>query len=122
MASQEALRVREGGGTLDAMESRVSALETHMVYVRKDLDEIKESLKVLPTLATKADITYWKIQWTVMEDSVDGAFGRSLCHSGFEHHRRTGLAGNPGGATVATYDRARRARCRLHSYAAARCH
>lgn len=48
------------------MESRVSALETHMVYVRKDLDEIKESLKVLPTLATKADITYWKIQWTAL--------------------------------------------------------
>jgi hypothetical protein len=66
MASPEALHVRGGGGTLDAMESRVSALETHMVYVRKDLDEIKESLKVLPTLATKADITYWKIQWTAL--------------------------------------------------------
>jgi len=48
------------------MEGRVSALETHMVYVRKDLEEIKESLKVLPTLATKADITSWKIQWTAL--------------------------------------------------------
>jgi len=48
------------------MESRVSALETHMVYIRKDLDEIKESLKVLPTLATKADIAHWKIQWTAL--------------------------------------------------------
>jgi hypothetical protein len=60
------LHVGKVSGTLDGMESRVSALETHMVYVRKDLDEIKASLRVLPTLATKADITYWTIQWTAL--------------------------------------------------------
>ena len=63
---QRRWHVRGGGGTWDAMESRVSALETHMVYVRKDLDKIKEWLTVLPTLATKADIAHWKIQWTAL--------------------------------------------------------
>lgn len=38
------------------MEERITRLETHMEYVRRDFAEIKDSLKVLPTLATKRDL------------------------------------------------------------------
>lgn len=34
-----------------------------MEYVRKDMDEIRDALKVLPTLATKKDLEGWRWQW-----------------------------------------------------------
>ncbi len=53
----------EGGGTSDGMEERVARLETHFEYVRKDLDEIKTSLKKLDSLPTKQDLDSWRWQW-----------------------------------------------------------
>ena len=46
-----------------SLEGRVVALETHMEYVRRDLAEIKETLKLLPQLATRADLNTWRWQW-----------------------------------------------------------
>ena len=58
----------------DDMDRRVTRLETHMEYIRRDLDEIKDALKeirgtlgdvlkVLPTLPTKRDLDLWRWQW-----------------------------------------------------------
>lgn len=52
-----------GGGTYDGMEGRVSSLETHMTYIRKDLDGISRQLEVLATLPTKRDLESWRIEW-----------------------------------------------------------
>lgn len=66
-----------GGGTYPPMETRVTRLETHMEYVRRDLDELKvgqtalagkldaigDKLNLLPT---KADLWTWKWQWTAI--------------------------------------------------------
>lgn len=54
---QPVLKPDGGGGTSDGMEERVTRLETHFEYVRKDLDEIKTSLKKLDDLPTKRDLT-----------------------------------------------------------------
>jgi hypothetical protein len=68
------LSTGDGGGTYGGMEMRVTRLETHFEYVRRDLDEIKggqaqiqsdlqsvvASLKNLPT---KNDLWSWKLQW-----------------------------------------------------------
>lgn len=59
----EGLQHGGGGGTSDGMEARVTRLETHMEYVRRDLDEIKSLLRVLPELATKRDLETWRWQW-----------------------------------------------------------
>ena len=52
-----------------AMHGRVSALETHMEYVRRDLDDIKADLKEvkvtltrLDDLPTKDDLNAWRFQ------------------------------------------------------------
>mgnify|MGYP000281504653 CR=1 FL=1 len=66
----EALREDGGGGTFDRMDQRVTRLETHFEYVRKDLDEIKADQKTiisaLSTLPTKRDLAgYWVASITV---------------------------------------------------------
>jgi hypothetical protein len=43
------------------MEARVIRLEEQMVGVRDDLRDIKESLKILPTLGTKRDLGNYTI-------------------------------------------------------------
>jgi hypothetical protein len=57
----------DGGGNYDGMEGRVSALETHMEYVRNDLGEIKGELRTIGAqighLPTKRDLEAWRIQW-----------------------------------------------------------
>lgn len=62
---EEVRRLRSAGpgGTLPPVEERVTRLETHFEYVRRDLDEIKDLLKVLPSLATKRDLDTWRWQW-----------------------------------------------------------
>jgi len=54
-----------GGDIYDGMEGRVSALETHMEYVRADLGEIKSALRELSTeiktLPTKRDLNGYVI-------------------------------------------------------------
>lgn len=65
-ANPPPLREGGGGGTFDGMETRVTRLEEQMSGVRDDLRDIKASLALLPTLASKADISAWKIQWTAI--------------------------------------------------------
>lgn len=57
------LQAGGGGGTSGSMDQRVTRLETHFEYVRKDLDEIKTSLKKLDDLPTKRDLDSWRWQW-----------------------------------------------------------
>lgn len=60
--------MRKGGpgDTSGGMDQRVTRLETHFEYVRKDLDEIKTSLKKLDDLPTKRDLAgYWIASITV---------------------------------------------------------
>ena len=56
-----------GGGTYDPMNERVTKLETHMEYVRRDLDSIGGKLDVLldrtNNLPTKGDLTTFRWQW-----------------------------------------------------------
>jgi hypothetical protein len=56
------------GGTSGGMEDRVTRLETHMEYVRRDLDSISGKLDKLidrtVDLPTKRDLWAWKWQWT----------------------------------------------------------
>lgn len=63
-----------GGGTYIPMESRVSRLETHMEYVRRDLDSIEGKLDKLIEQTqhspTKADLWAWKWQWTALAFAV----------------------------------------------------
>ena len=60
---------RRGGGNTGSgdgsggMENRVTRLETHMEYVRRDLSDMSASLKILPALATKKDLDSWRWQW-----------------------------------------------------------
>lgn len=72
-ASQVAADLKGGGGggtSGGSMETRVSALETHLGYVREDMEEIRESLKVLPQLATKRDLDSWRWQWIATGVSI----------------------------------------------------
>ena len=52
---------RSGGAGSDGgdMNERVTRLETHFGYIRRDLDNIKDKLSALPTLATKRDLLTW---------------------------------------------------------------
>lgn len=43
---EKALKRDGGGGISDGMEQRVTKLETHMEYVRRDLDEIRADQKI----------------------------------------------------------------------------
>ncbi|WP_156679364.1 hypothetical protein [Sphingomonas profundi] len=56
-----------GGGTSEPMEERVTRLETHMEYVRRDLDDLRAGqatiLDRLNDLPTKADLNTWRWQW-----------------------------------------------------------
>ena len=62
------------GGTYGDMESRVTKLETHMEYVRRDLDRLAtgqgriedvqgQILQKLNLLPTKPDLASWKLGW-----------------------------------------------------------
>jgi len=65
--SDTPLKPPSGGGTSDGMESRVTALETHMEYVKRDLHEIDRKLDLvndsLGKLATKSELKTWQWQW-----------------------------------------------------------
>ena len=54
----------------NALHGRVSAVETHMEYVRRDLDDIKAGLKdikvVLTHLPTKRELDADRLQWTAI--------------------------------------------------------
>lgn len=56
-----------GGSTSGGMESRVTKLETHMEYVRRDLDSIlltqDKILEKLGALPTRSDLNTWRWQW-----------------------------------------------------------
>lgn len=56
-----------GGGTYGGMEERVSRLETHFEYVRRDLDEIRDGqakiLDSLSALPTKGELSSFRWQW-----------------------------------------------------------
>lgn len=62
------LQTGGGGGTSGGMESRVTALETHMEYVRRDMDALRvgqdEILNAVRELPTRRDLAAWKLQWT----------------------------------------------------------
>ncbi|MXN63606.1 hypothetical protein GR183_01710 [Stappia sp. GBMRC 2046] len=49
---------------------RISRLETHFEYIRKDLDDIKsdqrEVLQRVRDLPSKGDLWAWKLQWTAI--------------------------------------------------------
>jgi hypothetical protein len=66
---EQALHLKSGGGggTSWGMEERVTRLETHMEYVRRDLDEIRGTLgRVEGTLAElpkKRGLEAWRWQW-----------------------------------------------------------
>lgn len=74
LAEQTALQRGGGGGTSGGMEDRVTRLETHFEYVRKDLDDLKTDQKAvlqqlaalqttISTLPTKRDLDSWRWQW-----------------------------------------------------------
>ncbi len=56
-----------GGGTSGGMEDRVTRLETHVEYLRRDSDEVRGTLRSieqkLGTVATKRDLESWRWQW-----------------------------------------------------------
>ena len=58
------------GGDSGDTESRVTRLETHMEYVRRDLDEIRSDLKTVVQkvdhLPTKGDLETWRGQWLII--------------------------------------------------------
>ncbi len=55
-AAPPILKAGDGDGTSGGMESRVARLEEQMAGVRDDLRDIKDSLRVLPTLPTRRDL------------------------------------------------------------------
>lgn len=65
-----ALKSGDGGGTYDGMETRVTKLETHFEYIRRDLDEMKAGqakvIEKLNELPTRNDLWQWKVQWVVI--------------------------------------------------------
>jgi hypothetical protein len=63
VSKDESLKSGNGGGTFGGMEGRLLALEAHVTHIQSDLGEIKESLKVLPTLPTRHDLDTWRWQW-----------------------------------------------------------
>ena len=72
---EEALRnviQQSGGGGAGGgdMTDRVTRLETHFEYVRRDLDSIKVGVDELRSgfknLPTKGDLTVWRWQWTAV--------------------------------------------------------
>ncbi|MGA0604907.1 hypothetical protein ACO2Q0_02820 [Phenylobacterium sp. VNQ135] len=61
------LETSSDGGDSNDMDSRVTRLEAHMEYVRRDLDEIRGDQKAilakLVELPTKRDLDTWRWQW-----------------------------------------------------------
>lgn len=72
MSSEDGVGLKsgDGGGTYDGMETRVTKLETHFEYIRRDLDEMKagqaQVIEKLNQLPTRNDLWQWKIQWVVI--------------------------------------------------------
>lgn len=66
-AMHDPLSTGGGGGTYDGMSDRVTRLETHFEYTRKDLDEIATKLDTIldrtQNLPSKADLTTFRWQW-----------------------------------------------------------
>ena len=74
-ATPDRLEVTGGGGTGGSnVNDRVTRLETHFEYVRRDLDEIKADQKQanaileeirsrVTNLPSKNDLWNWKLQW-----------------------------------------------------------
>lgn len=66
-ATVDSLKSGGGGGTSGGMEDRVTRLETHVEYLRRDSDEIRGSLRdidqKLNLLPTKRDLEGWRWQW-----------------------------------------------------------
>ena len=62
------------GGPQEPFEGRVTRLEAHMDYRRRDIADLKSGqaklLDVIPNLATKADLGAWKWQWTALAFAV----------------------------------------------------
>ena len=56
-----------GGGTSGGMKERVARLETHMEYVRRDLEELRAGqaaiIDRLDALPTKVDLNTFRWQW-----------------------------------------------------------
>lgn len=57
------LKSADGGGTSGGMESRLTRLEVEGEQYRRDIAEIKTSLKKLDDLPTKKDLDSWRWQW-----------------------------------------------------------
>lgn len=59
-----------GGGSGMSEGERISRLETHFEYIRKDLDEIKSDqrqvLDSIKNMPTKGDLREWKWTWTAI--------------------------------------------------------
>ena len=67
VAASPPLKEGGGDGTSGGMESRVTKLETHMEYMRRDLDSIRltqdKILDKIGTLPTRTDLNTWRWQW-----------------------------------------------------------
>lgn len=65
--SEPALKGGRGGGTSGGMEERVTRLETHFEYVRRDLDDIRGTqskiLDIVIAQPTRSDLNTWRWQW-----------------------------------------------------------
>lgn len=70
-----------GGGTSGGMEERVTKLETHFEYVRRDLDDIKSAqrtsadtqtriLDKLNLLPTRTELNTWRWQWVAIAVAI----------------------------------------------------
>jgi hypothetical protein len=62
----------------DGADRRVTRLETHMEYIRRDLDEIKDAVKKIDLGELKSDLLKWVIgafgfQTVVVVGSIIGA-------------------------------------------------
>lgn len=59
-----------GGGSGMSEGERISRLETHFEYIRKDLDELKSDqkkvLEAVMDLPTRSDLWSWKLQWAAI--------------------------------------------------------
>ena len=70
-----------GGGTSGGMSDRVTRLESHMEYVRRDLDglargqsdlssKLGAALLKLDQLPTRRDLDSWRVQWIAVGIAV----------------------------------------------------
>ena len=55
-----------------AMYGRISSVETHMEYIRRNLDDIKVALRRLDELPTKRDLAADRWQWAGLSLAAAG--------------------------------------------------